>query len=182
MRRNPFVGKDDKFKIKPSINSERSKDEVARRLLWSYVGYWGTFALWLVVAHTVIPMIFFLGSLMWILGGIASIKLPTESGEIARKTRFTILGYLLTMLTFRLIIILVVDTPVEQWEKALRMDLPAAFANTFMGFLSMAFMVAMFMGFIGYLSYIVQLFVFHRADKKTSDHMRKLMRREDDDR
>lgn len=179
MQRNPFKQDNDKFKILPSINSSRSKDEVARRLLWSYIGYWGTFALWLVISYSFIPMVFILGSLMWILGGLAAIKLPAEAGEIGRKTRFTILGYLLSLLAFRLIISLVIDTPIESWEKALRMDLPSTFANTFMGFLSMAFMVAMFMGFVGYLSYVVQLFMFHRSDQKTSDYIKKLMRRED---
>lgn len=182
MRRNPFVGKEDKFKILPSINSEKSKDEVARRLLWSYIGYWGTFAAWLVVSYTLLPMVFWLGAIMWVLGGLSAMKLPTESGEIGRKTRYTILGYLLSLLAFKVIIIIVQDTPIEQWESVLRMDLPDAFANTFMGFLSMAFMIAMFMGFIGYISYIGQLWLFHRADKKTSDHMKKLMRREDDNR
>lgn len=182
MRRNPFIGKDDKFKILPSINSEKSRDQVARRLFWAYVGYWGTFILWLVLSHTIIPVVFFLGALMFIGGGIASIKLPTESGHIGRKTRFTILSYLIGLVAFKLVIYLVQDTPVELWEKTLQMDLPDAFANTFMGYLSMAFMIAMFMGFIGYLGYIGQLFMFHRSDQKTSDHIRKLMRKEDDNR
>lgn len=179
MQKNPFKKDNDKFKILPSINSTHAKDEVARRLLWAYLGYWGTFALWLVISLVYIPMVFPLGALMFILGGIAAIKLPSEASDIGRKTRFTILGYLLSLLAFRMIVSLVVDTPVETWEVALRMDLPTTFANTFQGFLSMAFMVAMFMGFIGYLSYVMQLFIFHRTDQKTSDYINKLMRRED---
>lgn len=74
---------------------------------------------------------------------------------------------------------MVLDTPVELWEKALKMDLPPAFANTFMGFLSMAFMISMFMGFVAYLQYVIQLFMFHQSDKRTSDYLKKIMRRED---
>lgn len=180
MRKNPFQRENDKFKILPSINNNQLKDDVARRLMWAYIGYWGTFALWLIVSYNFIPMVFILGSLMWILGGITAMKLPAESANIAKKTRFTMLGYLAALLATRLIISIVLDTPVELWEKALQMDLPAAFANTFMGFLSMAFMVAMLMGFVAYINYIVQLFMFHQSDKKTSEYMKKLMRREDD--
>lgn len=180
MRKNPFKKDSDKFKIKPRITSSNSKDIVARRLLWSYLGYWGTFATWLVVSINYIPMIFILGSLMWILGGISAYKIPSESGNIGRKTRFTILGYVLGLMAWRMVSSMIVNTPVELWEQALLMDLPPAFTNTFTGFLSMAFMIAMFMGFVSYLSYIIQLFMFHRTDKKTTDYLQTMTRREDD--
>lgn len=179
MKGSPFQKDNDKFKILPSIPNNSLRDEVARKLLWAYVGYWGTFALWLIVSYNFIPMVFILGALMWILGGFTSIKLPAESPNIARKTRLTMLGFILGLLALRMIISMVLNTPVELWEKALKMDLPPAFANTFMGFLSMAFMISMFMGFIAYLQYIIQLFMFHQSDKRTSDYLKKIMRRED---
>lgn len=182
MRRNPFVGKDEKFKIKPSINSEKSKDEVARRLMWAYIGYWGVVALWLIVSYTVIPMIFYLGAIMLIAGGLMAMKIPTESANIGRKTRLTVLTYMMSLLAFKVVILVIQGTPVEAWEKVLRMNLPDAFNSTFMGFLSMAFMVAMFMGFIAYLGYLGQLIMFHRSDKGHQEHIKKLMRKEDDNR
>ena len=40
MRKNPFNRVSDKFKIKPHISSNAAKDEVAKKLLWAYIGYW----------------------------------------------------------------------------------------------------------------------------------------------
>ena len=45
MKGNPFQQDNDKFKILPSIPSNKLRDEVARKLLWSYIRYWGTFTL-----------------------------------------------------------------------------------------------------------------------------------------
>lgn len=181
MRRNPFNRVSDKFKIKPHISSNTAKDEVAKKLLWAYIGYWGTFLLWLIVSWNFIPMIFLLGSVMWILGSITAMRIPGEAAKIGHKTRFTMLSYIAGLLAWRMIIGIIVNTPVELWETALMMPLPAAFASSFLGFVSMAFVVGMFMGFVGYISYIFQLFMFHRASKKTGDYMNKLMRREEGD-
>ena len=80
-----------------------------------------------------------------------------------------------------MIIGIIVNTPVELWETALMMPLPAASASSFLGSVSMAFVVGMFMGFVGYISYI-----FHHScsighPRKTGDYMNKLMRREEGD-
>lgn len=179
MLRNPFHKEKDKFKILPHISSNSAKDEVAKRLLKAYIGYWGTFILWLVVSYNFIPMIFLLVALMWCIGGYAAIKLPEESGKIAFKTRHTIVTYIIGLLVFRLILYIILSTPTELWQQVFMTEIPDAIINSFSGFISMSFIIAMFMGFSGYVGYIGQLFLFHRTNKKTSDYITIIMRKED---
>lgn len=178
MQKNPFNRNSDKFLIKPHLSSLDIRDVVAKKLLNTYFGYWGTFALWLIVSWNFIPTIFMLVALMWISGGIAAIKIPTEANKIAHKTRFTILSYIVGLLAWRFVLNIILTTPIEVWEKTFMMSLSPAFATAFIGFISMSFIVAMFMGFVGYLNYIFQLFMFHRAGTKTEDFMNAIMRRE----
>jgi len=141
MLKNPFVSTKHQFKMMPRISSNNAKDIVAKKLLWTYIGYWGTFFLWLIVSHNFIPMIFILGSLMWCAGGIAAMKLPEESSRIANKTRFYIFTYIAGLLAWRVVLNIIVETPVEMWERALMMRLPPAFASSFLGFITMTFVV-----------------------------------------
>ena len=179
MKKTPFYHENDKFKIKPRITSHENENVVARRLLHAYIGYWGTFLVWAIVSTYVIPMIFTLGAIMWWSGGIAAWKIPPERGNIGRKTRFTMLSYVVGLLAFKFVSGIIVNTPVEMWEKVFMTDLPPAFTTTVMGFITMAFIVGMFMGFIAYLNYIFQLFMFHRAEKQTNEYINTLTRREE---
>lgn len=179
MRRNPFNQAIDKFKIKPHISSNNAKEEIAKKILKTYIMYWGTFLLWIFVSARFIPMVFALGAIMWVSGGILSSKLPQEASAIAVKTRQTILTYILGLLLFRFIISMINETPKEMWEIAFRMSLPDAFQNAFMGFISMSFVIAMFMGTVQYLNFLFQTYKFHRTEIKTSDYMQTVTRRED---
>jgi len=107
-------------------------------------------------------------------------KLPEESSRIANKTRFYIFTYIAGLLAWRVVLNIIVETPVEMWERALMMRLPPAFASSFLGFITMTFVVGMFMGFVQHLSYIWQLFTFHRSSRKTTDYMDVIMRRGDE--
>ena len=75
MQKNPFLNKSDQYIVKPHISSNDAKENIAKDLLKVYIGYWGTFAFWLVVSLKFIPMTFYLGALMWILGGVSAILL-----------------------------------------------------------------------------------------------------------
>lgn len=165
-------------RVRPVVTSNpRIQNHIAKRLLRSYAGHWGTLLLWFIVSYEFIPMIFYLGAIMFMVGAFSAYKLPDEAGEIARKTRLTIFGYVVTLMVVRFLIFIIVKTPLEQWESTLQFDLPAAFANSFTGFMSMAFIVGMFMGFLGYMNYILQLFMFHRSDRTSKDKIDTLMRR-----
>ena len=177
MRKTPFNITTDKFKLKPHISSNDAKDDVAKELLFVYGGYFLSFVLWLVVSYNYIPMVFYLGAGMWILGGISAWKLPQEAPKIANKTRFTVLSYVLGLVALRCIVFLILKTPKEIWCQVLLTEMPEAVITSVTGFLSMTFVISMFMGFIGYLNYIMQLFTFHRTSKTVDDHMIKIMRK-----
>lgn len=181
MKRTPFNITSDKFKLTPHISSNDAKDEIAKRLLLVYGGYFLSFMLWLVVSYNYIPMIFYLGAAMWILGGISAWKLPQEAPAIAVKTRFTMLSYVAGLVALRCVVYLILKTPTEIWCKTLLTEIPGPVVTSVTGFLSMTFVISMFMGFIGYVSYIFQLFTFHRTSKTVDDHMVKLMRKGGDE-
>lgn len=178
MKKNIFENYNDKFKIKPHISSKLAEDEVAKKILKAYLSYWGTFALWLVVSYNFIPMIFYLVCLMFVMGGFSAKKLPAESYNIAKTTKQTVFYYIVGLMAWRLIQTIILKTPVELWQKAFQTKVEPAFANAFLGFISMGFMVGIFMGFIGYCNYIFQLNKFHKGSKTVKEHMRKLLRKE----
>ena len=181
MKKTPFTITSDKFKLTPHISSNDAKDEIAKQLLLVYGGYFLSFVLWLVVSYNYIPMIFYLGAAMWILGGISAWKLPQEARNIASKTRFTVLSYVAGLVALRCIVFLILKTPTEIWSQTLLTEMPQPVITSVTGFLSMTFVISMFMGFIGYVNYIFQLFMFHRTTKTVDDHMIKLMRKRGDE-
>lgn len=177
MQKNPFLNKSDKYIVKPHISSNDAKESIAKDLLKVYIGYWGTFAFWLVVSLKFIPMTFYLGALMWILGGVSAMKLPQEAPKIANKTRTTVLSYLAGLLALRLIMYIILKTPSEIWAQTLMASAPEALVTSVCGFISMTFIISMFMGFVSYVSYIFQLFTFHRTTKTVDTHMTNIMRK-----
>lgn len=177
MQKNPFQQKSDRYVVKPHISSNDAKTNVAKDLLKIYIGYWGTFIFWLVVSLKFIPMTFYLGALMWILGGVSAMKLPQEAAKIANKTRFTMLSYLSGLLALRLIMYIILKTPTEIWAQTLMASAPEALVTSVCGFISMSFIISMFMGFASYVSYIFQLFTFHKTTKTVDTHMSNIMRK-----
>lgn len=177
MQKNPFQQKNDKYIVKPHISSNDAKNLIAKDLLKIYLGYWGTFIYWLVVSLKFIPMTFYLGAAMWILGGVSAMKLPQEAAKIANKTRFTMLSYLSGLIALRLIMYIILKTPTEIWAQTLMATAPEALVTSVCGFISMTFIISMFMGFASYVSYIFQLFTFHKTTKTVDEHMTNIMRK-----
>ena len=183
MFKNPFSNKygEDKFRIKPHLPSKKSEEVVAFRLLKLYLTYVSLFFLWLIISENFIPMIFAPVSIMWALGYATARAIPQQSVQIARKTRFTIMIYISGLMSLRYVIFIILKTPIEMWRQTLMVDLEPAFINTFIGFISMAFVIGMAFGFVNYVRFLAETMMFHRANKKTEKVQAEIMRKAEGD-
>ena len=93
---------------------------------------------------------------MWVIGAISVKLLKGDREEMANKIQNYSLGYCLILIVIKIMISLVIGTPVSEWSRSLGVALPASAAGTLTGYLPMMFLIMTFGFPLAYFRVVAQ--------------------------
>ena len=89
-------------------------------------------------------VVLYMTTLMWVVGALSVKLLRGDREEMANKIENYSLGYCLILIMIKIMISLVVGTPISEWSRSLGVALPASAAGTLTGYLPMMFLIMTF--------------------------------------
>ncbi|MFW5962715.1 MAG: hypothetical protein ACOCQR_03770 [bacterium] len=141
-------------------------------------GVWHVFALlsWLIASHFLPRMIMIMGAIMWAATGIAVYFIANDRPSIIRRSHQSLLTYSWGLLGYRFMINLLMNVPMEDWSRAMQIQIPDAFASTMAQWFLLVFTIFTFMFPAGYLGYLGQKFFVFRSHREVGQRRKDIMR------
>lgn len=101
-------------------------------------------------------VVLYMITFMWVIGAISVKLLKGDREEMANKIQNYSLGYCLILIVIKIMISLVIGTPVSEWSRSLGVALPASAAGTLTGYLPMMFLIMTFGFPLAYFRVVAQ--------------------------
>ena len=89
-------------------------------------------------------VVLYMITIMWIVGALSVKLLKGDREEMAGKIQNYSLGYCLILIMIKIMISLVIGTPISEWSRSLGVALPASASGTLSGYLPMMFLIMTF--------------------------------------
>ena len=86
-------------------------------------------------------VVLYMITIMWIVGALSVRMLRGDREEMANTIQNYSLGYCLILIMIKIMISLVIGTPMSEWSRSLGVALPASASGTLSGYLPMMFLI-----------------------------------------
>lgn len=113
---------------------------------------------------------------MWVVGALSVKLLEGDQKEMADKIENYALGYCLILIVIKIMISLVVGTPMSEWSRSLGVALPAAASGTISGYLPMMFMILTLGYPLAYFRVVAQRYSIAKDNKNVGQRRGEIMR------
>ncbi len=113
---------------------------------------------------------------MWVVGALSVLLLKGDRKEMADNIQNWSLGYCLVLIVIKIMISLVIGTPVGEWSRSLGVALPASAAGTLSGYLPMMFLI-MTLGIpLAYFRVVAQKYSIAKDNEDVTKRRAEIMR------
>lgn len=121
-------------------------------------------------------VVIYMVTLMWIVGALSVKLLKGDREEMASKIQNYSLGYCLILIVIKIMISMVIGTPVSEWSRALGVSLPTNAAGTLAGYLPMMFLIMTFGFPLAYFRVVAQKYSIAHNNEDISKRREEIMR------
>ena len=101
-------------------------------------------------------VVLYMVTFMWVVGALSVRLLKGDREEMAKTIQNYSLGYCLILVVIKIMISLVIGTPISEWSRSLGVALPASAAGTLSGYLPMMFLILTFGFPLAYFRVVAQ--------------------------
>lgn len=155
---------------------KRNQNRLAKEMAKTILAFAAAFAVWLVISLMQVRLALYTGAIVWVVSAFTVWRMPNEADKIINRLLQFIVGYSLGLLLWGIIVRVVVATPAAMWTQMIGVSLNGAYASTFVGWMAIAFTIALVMGFFSYMGYIWQLFNMNRSREQVDERRAAYMR------
>ena len=121
-------------------------------------------------------VVLYMITLMWVVGAASVFLLKGDRKEMADMIQNWSLGYCLILIALKVMIALVIGTPVSEWNRSLGVSLPATAAGTLTGYLPMMFLIMTIGTPVAYFRSVGQKYIMAKDNDDVSKRRSELMR------
>ncbi len=113
---------------------------------------------------------------MWVVGALSVLILKGDRKEMSDAIQNWSLGYCLILIMIKVMISLVIGTPVSEWSRSLGVALPASAQGTLTGYLPMMFLILTIGTPLAYFRVVGQKYVMAKDNEDVTKRRAELMR------
>ena len=121
-------------------------------------------------------VVLYMIAFMWCVGALSVYLLKGDRKEMAEMIQNWSLGYCLILIALKIMISLVIGTPVTEWSRSLGVSLPASAAGTLTGYLPMMFLILTIGTPIAYFKSVGQKYVMAKDNEDIAKRRAEVMR------
>ena len=150
-----------------TLNKERLK----------LIGLYATITILLVISFLyATEIILYMSVLMWVVGAFSVWLLKGDRKEMATTIENYSLGYFVSLLLLKIIISILIGTPVSSWSRSFGVSLPSNATGTITGYLPMLYMILTVGIPFAYFKLVGQRYMITKDNRDVNERRGELLR------